>query len=126
MSVLLTTLFQISSLFGDFELVLKVAGMLFIYSFVKQHLPDRPVLSTVLILGLCAFLLFDVWKIFGSALILYLIVLFGFSHILVDLSFMHAFGEPAGHGGGQHKAGGDLKHQAAKMLFGKRGGRGHH
>lgn len=121
---LYVALFQITSIFGDLELVLKIAGLLFIYSFVKSHV-QHEALAMVLILGLSAFLLFDVWKIFGSALFLYLLVLYGFSHILVDLSFMHAFGEPGGHGGGGKKQHGDLKHQAHNILFGARGGGKH-
>ncbi|MBM3282352.1 MAG: hypothetical protein FJY86_03365 [Candidatus Diapherotrites archaeon] len=84
-------LFQLGSIFSDFEIIMKIAGLLFIVSFVRQHIPDRPLLSNVVILGLSSFLLFDVWKIFGSALFLYLLVSFGVLHLLVDLSFLNAF-----------------------------------
>ncbi len=84
-------LFQLGSLFSDFEIIMKIAGLLFIVSFVRQHIPDRPLLSNVVILGLSAFLLFDVWKIFGSALFLYILVSFGVLHTVVDLSFLGAF-----------------------------------
>lgn len=86
-------LLQIGSIFSDLELVLKIVGMLFIVSFVRSHI-QHPILSVVLIMGLCAFLLFDVWKIFGGILLLYLIAFFGFLHIFIDLSFMHAFTSP--------------------------------
>lgn len=86
-------LFQIGSIVGDFELVLKVVGMLFIVSFVRSHI-QHPILSVGLIILLCGFLLFDVWKIFGGILLLYLVAFFGFTHILVDLSFMSAFSSP--------------------------------
>jgi hypothetical protein len=69
---------------------MKIAGLLFIVSFVKQHVQNA-LLSTVLILGLAAFLLFDFWKIFGSALFMYLLVSFGVLHTIVDLSFLGAF-----------------------------------
>ncbi len=78
---------------GDFELILKVVGLLFIISFVRSHI-QHPLLSTILILGISAFLLFDVWKVFGGILLLYLLFFFGFVHILVDLSFMQAFTSP--------------------------------
>ncbi len=93
MSTTLLVLFQITSFFFDINMLLKVVGMLFIYSFVRSHV-QHPILSLVLIIGLCAFLLFDFWTIFGSALILYLLAIFGVLHILVDLSFMHAFTKP--------------------------------
>ncbi|MEK6970171.1 MAG: hypothetical protein AABW68_00560 [archaeon] len=87
------SLLQIGGLFGDLELVLKIVGMLFIISFVRSHI-QHPILSVGIIIALCAFLLFDVWKIFGGVLLLYLIALFGFLHIFIDLSFMHAFSSP--------------------------------
>ncbi len=83
-------LFQLGSIFSDFEIIMKIAGLLFIVSFVRQHIQD-PLLSNVVILGLSAFLLFDVWKIFGSALFLYILVSFGVLHTVVDLSFLGAF-----------------------------------
>lgn len=82
--------FQLGSIFSDFEIIMKIAGLLFIVSFVKQHI-QNVLLSTVLILGLAAFLLFDFWKIFGSALFMYLLVSFGVLHTIVDLSFLGAF-----------------------------------
>lgn len=82
--------FQLGSLFSDFEIIMKIAGLLFIVSFVRQHIQD-PLLSNIVILGLSAFLLFDVWKIFGSALFLYILVSFGVLHTVVDLSFLGAF-----------------------------------
>lgn len=87
---LYVTLFQLGSIFSDFEIIMKIAGLLFIVSFVRQHI-QHPLLSNVLILGLSAFLLFDVWKIFGSALFLYILVSFGVLHTVVDLSFLGAF-----------------------------------
>jgi hypothetical protein len=87
------SLLQIGGIFGDLELVLKIVGMLFIVSFVRSHI-QHPILSVGIILALCAFLLFDVWKIFGGILLLYLLAFFGFLHIFIDLSFMHAFTSP--------------------------------
>ncbi|MEK6821295.1 MAG: hypothetical protein AABY11_02770 [archaeon] len=84
---------QLGSLFADFELVLKVVGLLFIISFVRAHV-QHVGLSTLIIVLMSGFLLFDFWKIFGGALLLYLISIFGFIHILVDLSFMHGFTQP--------------------------------
>ncbi len=119
--MLLLSLFQIGNIFGDFEIILKIVGLLFIYSFVKSHI-QHPVLSLVLIVGLSGFLLFDVWKIFGSALILYLIVIYGFAHILVDLSFLNAFGGHEHVDSHQTQGRKELHHQARRMLFGMRGG----
>lgn len=93
MSTTLMVLFQIGNFFFDINMVLKLVGMLFIYSFVRSHV-QHPILSLGLIVFLCAFLLFDFWIIFGGALILYLLAIFGVLHILVDLSFMHAFTKP--------------------------------
>ncbi len=87
---LYVVMFQLGSIFSDFEIIMKIAGLLFIVSFVRQHI-QHPLLSNVLILGLSAFLLFDVWKIFGSALFLYILVSFGVLHTVVDLSFLGAF-----------------------------------
>lgn len=90
MPLVYLVLFQLGSIFSDFEIIMKIAGLLFIVSFVRQHI-QHPILSNVVILGLSAFLLFDVWKIFGSALFLYILVSFGVLHTIVDLSFLGAF-----------------------------------
>lgn len=76
--------------FSDIDLILKIVGLLFIISFVRNHIPN-PLVSTLLILGLSVFLLFDFWSIFGSALFLYILVSFGVVGILVDLGFLGGF-----------------------------------
>ncbi|MFH0970385.1 MAG: hypothetical protein V1776_02910 [Candidatus Diapherotrites archaeon] len=86
-------LLQIGGILGDLELIMKVVGLLFIISFVRSHI-QHPILSVGLIIGLSSFLLFDFWKIFGGALFLYLLTMFGIIHILVDLSFLGGFRSP--------------------------------
>ena len=121
-------LFQ-SGFTGDVDLILKIVGLLFIMSFVRQHV-QHPLLSLLIIVGMAAFLLFDFWKIFGSALFLYLLVTFGAAGLLVDLGFLGGFdkmpeGEQA-EGGDQHHSPHkhhQMRHVAHNIFMGLRRGR---
>ncbi|MDP2666576.1 MAG: hypothetical protein Q8P05_03690 [Candidatus Diapherotrites archaeon] len=82
-----------TNLFGDLELVLKIVGLLFIVSFVRNHVP-HPLLALGLIIGLSVFLLFDFWRLFGSGVFLYILVLFGATGLFIDLGFLGGFSKP--------------------------------
>lgn len=109
------TLLLQANFFGDIELVLKIVGLLFITSFVRNHVP-HPVLAVGLIIGLSVFLLFDFWKIFGTGLILYLLVIFGVTGLFIDLGFLGGFAKPMQ--GLQSKAQGFGKQLQAKQAKG--------
>ncbi len=136
--VLFSTFLQVGDIFSDLDLILKVVGLLFIISFVRNHV-QHALLSVALIVLLSGFLLFDGWKLFGTGLVLYLFVAFGAVGILVDLMFFGAFAKPppgheGGGGGGEHEGVTSkevqerlhLQHRVMSNLFGKRGGHGGH
>jgi hypothetical protein len=96
---LLMALFQLGSIFADFDLILKIVGLLMIMSFVRQHVQNGA-LATILIIALAAFLLFDGWGLFGAGLTVYLAVTFGAVGLMVDIFFF---------GGIQHRPQGEME-----------------
>ncbi len=66
-------------------------------SWVKNHLGTGP-LSWILVAGMGYFILFDGWKIFGPIYVLYMLLMFGVSSVVIDFFFV-------GGGGGPEKEG---------------------
>lgn len=95
----LAVLFSFTEFFADMNLVIKIFVLMTIVSFVKNHLGTGP-LGIVVILGMGWFILFDGWKIFGTIYVLYMILVFGVSGVLIDFFFVSQMG-----GGGAVQAG---------------------
>lgn len=86
----------------EFSLImlgLKVVVLLFIVSFVRGRFAGGPIV-TVLVLVLGYVVLFQNWMMFGPLMIIYLLVTFGFTAILIDLVIIKPW---AGGGGGGDK-----------------------
>ncbi len=81
-------------LFGDLNFIIKVFVLMTLASWVKNHLGSTP-LSWILVAGLGYFILFDGWAIFGPIYVLYMLLGFGVSSILIDFFFVGAGGPPA-------------------------------
>ena len=73
----------IEDLFGDMTLVLKLFVLMTIVSYVTQHLGKGP-LALLLIAVLSWFIIFDFFYIFGGIYILYMLVLFGVTQLMMD------------------------------------------
>ncbi|VVC00148.1 Uncharacterised protein [uncultured archaeon] len=83
----------IFDLFSDMNLILKIFVFMTLVSWVKNHLGSGA-LSWILIAGLTYFVLFDGWAIFGPIYILYMLLMFGISGIIIDFFFIGAGGPP--------------------------------
>ena len=70
-------------LFGDMTIVLKIFVLLTIVSYVTQHFGKGP-LALIAIAVISYFVIFDYFIIFGGVYILYMLVLFGVSQLLMD------------------------------------------
>jgi hypothetical protein len=70
-------------LLGDMTLVLKLFVLMTIFSYVTQHLGKGP-LAILLIAVLSWFIIFDFFYIFGGIYILYMLVLFGVTQLMMD------------------------------------------
>ena len=79
-----------TELFSDAGLVLKIFVLLTIISFFINHLGKTPV-SIVLIVGVSYFVLFDLWVLFGGIYIIWMLLVFGVSGIIIDFFFVGAF-----------------------------------
>ncbi|HIH10415.1 MAG TPA: hypothetical protein HA254_07165 [Candidatus Diapherotrites archaeon] len=89
---------EIASLFiwefiSDVSFMLKVFVMMTLANWVRNHLGDSPV-SWILIVGIGYFVLFDGWAVFGPIYLLYLLLGFGVSSIIIDFFFVGAGGPP--------------------------------
>src|SRR3989344_6444866 len=87
-------LLGVFEIFNDFNLIIKIFVLMTLASWVRNHLGDSP-LSWILIGGLGYFILFDGWAIFGPIYLLYMLLGFGVSSILIDFFFVGAGGGPA-------------------------------
>jgi len=87
--MLLTVLF-LGELVADATIVLKIFVLLTIISFFLNHLGKTPI-SIVLIIGVSYFVLFDLWVLFGGIYIIWMLLLFGVTGIIIDFFFVGAF-----------------------------------
>lgn len=88
----------IGELIADANLVLKIFALLGIASFFLQNLGKTP-LAIILIVGVSYFVLFDLWVVFGSIYILWMMIMLGFTNLVVDFFFVGAFSGNQGGGG---------------------------
>ncbi|MFH1255680.1 MAG: hypothetical protein V1494_00135 [Candidatus Diapherotrites archaeon] len=87
-------LFSIMEFAGDFNLVLKILVLLTIANFSLTHLGKGP-MSWIVIIGFAYFVLFsNLWLLFGGVYLLYMLLMFGFGHILIDFFFISAGSGP--------------------------------
>src|SRR3989344_947906 len=80
-------------LFSDINLIIKIFVLMTIANWVRNHLGSSP-LSWILIAGLGYFILFDGWAIFGPIYLLYLLLGFGVSSVIIDFFFVGGGGQP--------------------------------
>ena len=86
-----------AELFGDVNLIVKIFVLLTLISWVKNHVGSGP-LSWILVAGMGYFILFDGWRIFGPIYVLYMLLMFGVSGVIIDFFFVGG-----GSGGGGKK-----------------------
>ncbi|MFA5930872.1 MAG: hypothetical protein WC821_01010 [archaeon] len=77
------TILFLDGLLADMTLVLKIFVLLTIISYVTQHMGKGPV-ALMVIAVLSYFIIFDYFMIFGGIYILYMLVLFGVTQLLMD------------------------------------------
>lgn len=83
----------IFELFSDINLILKIFVLLMIVSWVKNHVGSGP-LAWIIVGGMGYFILFDGWKLFGPIYILYMLLMFGVSGVVIDFFFVGGGGSP--------------------------------
>jgi len=77
----------IGAVLSDLNLVIKIFAFMMIASFIKNRLGTSPMAIAAMI-GIGWFVLFDYWMFFGGIFVLYLMLLFGVSSILIDFFFV--------------------------------------
>src|SRR3989344_9188323 len=102
-------LLDIFEIFNDFNLIIKIFVLMTLASWVRNHLGDSP-LSWILIGGLGYFILFDGWAIFGPIYVLYMLLGFGVSSVIIDFFFVGGGHPPEGEEGLESpvSSGGDI------------------
>jgi hypothetical protein len=73
----------LDDLLGDMTLVLKIFVLMTIVSYVTQHLGKGP-LAILVIVVLSWLIIFDYFYLFGGIYVLYMLVLFGATQLLMD------------------------------------------
>jgi len=104
----------IGELLADANLVLKIFVLLTIISFFLQNLGKTPV-SIVLIIGVSYFVLFDLWALFGSIYVLWMLLLFGVTGVVIDFFFVGAFSGGRGQEGSPISSGADIAKRQASL-----------
>jgi hypothetical protein len=79
---ILTFILFFEELFGDMNFVLKIFVLMTIFSYVTQHLGKGPI--AIIIVLVLSWMIFTNFAIFGSVYVLYMLVLFGITQILMD------------------------------------------
>lgn len=82
-------LFSFLEFFADINFVLKIFVLMTIISFILTHLGKKTI-SLIIIAAFAWFIMFDMWALFGGIYILYMLLMFGVSTILVDFFFITA------------------------------------
>jgi hypothetical protein len=83
LSGLMPFLLFFEELFADMNTVLKIFAFLTIVAYVTQHIGKGP-LGIMIIAVLTYLIAFDYWQIFGGIYVLYMLVLFGVTQLLMD------------------------------------------
>lgn len=113
--IALPVLFGIGEMLSDFNFMLKVFVLMAIVSFVKNHIGTGPV-SWIVILGFAAFIFGNLWKFFGGIYVIYMLLVFGISGVLIDFFFMRGTGASGAEQGGIEQpisSGADVAKRAA-------------
>lgn len=86
---MLTVLFSLAQIWTDFNIVLKIFVIMTIYSWTRNHFGNSA-LGWVIFGAVTFFVVFELWSVFGSIYIFYMLLLFGFSQIMIDFFFITA------------------------------------
>ncbi len=104
----------LTELYNDFQLMLKILVLITVANFARNHL-GRGALSWIVIAGFAFFIFSDLWRLFGTLYVIYLLLIFGISGVLIDFFFL---GGMRGGGGEVQQPishGADLAKRAALM-----------
>lgn len=77
----------LGDIFADFNFVLKLFVLITIISWVKNHFGNSAI-SWALMLGVSYFVLFDLWAVFGTIFVLYMMLTIGVTGIIIDYFFL--------------------------------------
>ena len=104
-------------LFSDINIILKIFVLMTLVSWVNNHVGKGP-LSLILIAGMGYFILFDGWKIFGPIYVLYMLLMFGISGVIIDFFFVGGGGPPESKDGGESpvSTGIDIQRRMASQM----------
>ncbi len=114
-TMLLPILFSLTEIWNDFNLILKIFVIMTIYSWVKNHMGNSAV-GTIVFAAVTFFVVFDMWKLFGSIYLMWMLLMFGISQIIIDFFFVTPHGQkqelesPVGGGSDVLKRRQDLGH----------------
>jgi hypothetical protein len=83
---------------GDLTIVLKIFTLMAIFAYVTQHLGKGP-LAILIIITMSWFIIFDYFALFGGIYVLYILMAFGFTGVIIDFFFVNPGSGQANEGG---------------------------
>ncbi|AJF60243.1 MAG: hypothetical protein J4224_00965 [Candidatus Diapherotrites archaeon] len=86
--MLFTILLSLTEIWNDFNLIIKIFVVMTIYSWVRNHVEGW--IGWVVFGIITFFVVFDLWAIFGSVYVVYMLLMFGISQVLIDFFFISA------------------------------------
>jgi len=117
-------LFDIGQLWQDSQFIIKIFVFMAMVNYVMNHL-GKGSMGIIVMAGLFVFIFFDLWRIFGTMYVLYIMLAFGFASILIDFFFIggpNIFMKPQEMPEGMeqqhspHSAGGKMQHAMMNAL----------
>ena len=84
---------SIFEFFSDLNLIIKIFAALMLASWIKNHVGGG-VLGIILMAAMGWFILFDGWALFGPIFVLYMLLMFGISGVIIDFFFVGQGGPP--------------------------------
>lgn len=88
--IFISSLFEF---FNDLNLIVKIFAAMMLISWIKNHV-GTGMLGIVLMVAIGFFVLFDGWALFGPIYVLYMLLMFGLSGVLIDFFFISQGGPP--------------------------------
>lgn len=85
--MLVLTFLGLTEIWNDFNLILKIFVIMTIYSWVKNHLGGS-FIGWVIFAAVTFFVIFDMWTFFGTIYVMWILLMFGVSQIIIDFFFV--------------------------------------
>jgi len=85
--VMFALFFNIFEMYNDAQFIIKIFVFVAMVSFVKNHVGGKTI-GMLVMAGIFVFIFGDLWRLFGTLYILYMLLIFGIAGIIIDFFFV--------------------------------------